>query len=69
MLLVEPRTLQRGYFEPAALRMALENHLRKRRNMSDLLWRLLIFELWHRNFLGKYIPLAGISSFRCFSRK
>jgi asparagine synthase (glutamine-hydrolysing) len=50
-VLLEPRTLQRGYFKPEAVRTLLSEHLRGRRNRSGLLWRMLVLELWHRNFL------------------
>jgi hypothetical protein len=50
-ILREPRTLQRGYFKPDSIRMLLDEHLRERRNRSGLLWRLLVLELWHRNFV------------------
>jgi hypothetical protein len=50
-MLLEPRTLQRGYFKPEAIRSLLEEHFRGRRNHSGVLWILLVFELWHRNFL------------------
>jgi hypothetical protein len=30
--------------------------------MTSRLWRLLMFELWHRNFLEKYIKPAGLFS-------
>lgn len=50
-LLLEPRTLQRGYFRPAAVRSLVKEHLSDRRNRSGILWRMLILELWHRNFL------------------
>jgi asparagine synthase (glutamine-hydrolysing) len=50
-VLLEPRTLQRGYFRPEAVRTLLAEHLRGRRNRSGLLWRMLVLELWHRNFL------------------
>lgn len=50
-LLLEPRTLQRGYFKPKAIRQLLDEHFRERRDHSGTLWLLLIFELWHRNFL------------------
>jgi hypothetical protein len=50
-LLVEPRSLQRGYFKPAAVRSLVDEHLRGRRDRSSLLWRMLVLELWHRNFL------------------
>jgi asparagine synthase (glutamine-hydrolysing) len=50
-VLLEPRTLQRGYFKPDAVRGLLSEHLRGRRDRSDVLWRMLVLELWHRNFL------------------
>ncbi len=58
MVLAEPRTLQRGYFEPAGVRKLIDDHLNHQRPFSGRLWRLLMFELWHRNFLEKYIPPA-----------
>jgi asparagine synthase (glutamine-hydrolysing) len=52
-VLLEPRTLQRGYFKPEGVRRLLDEHFRERRDQSEGIWRLLIFELWHRNFLEK----------------
>jgi asparagine synthase (glutamine-hydrolysing) len=52
-VLLEPRTLQRGYFNPEGVRRLLDEHFRERRDHSDQIWRLLIFELWHRNFLER----------------
>lgn len=50
-VMLEPRTLQRGYFNPAAVEKLLAEHLRGRRDHSARIWRLLMFELWHRNYL------------------
>lgn len=50
-ILLEPRTIQRGYFDRQGLSVLLEEHFSGRRNHSGKLWRLLAFELWHRNFL------------------
>ena len=50
-VLLEPRTLQRGYFNGRAVRSLLDEHFRGRRDRSGEIWTLLIFELWHRNFL------------------
>lgn len=50
-ILLEPQTLQRGYFNPRAIRNLLDEHFRERRNHAGLLWMLLVFELWHRNFV------------------
>ena len=50
-ILLEPRTLQRGYFKPVAVQSLIEEHVRGRRNRSGMLWRMLVLELWHRNFV------------------
>jgi asparagine synthase (glutamine-hydrolysing) len=50
-VLLEPKTLQRGYFSPVAVRQLMDEHLKGRRDRSAELWLLLVFELWHRNFL------------------
>ena len=50
-ILTSPRTLQRGYFNVASVRQLLEEHMRGERDRSAELWLLLMFELWHRNFL------------------
>lgn len=52
-ILLDSRTLQRGYFEAPAVRQILDEHFRGRRNHSGQIWRLLIFELWHRNYLER----------------
>jgi asparagine synthase (glutamine-hydrolysing) len=52
-VLLEPRTLQRGYFNPEGVRRLLDEHFQGRRDHSDGIWRLLVFELWHRNFLER----------------
>jgi asparagine synthase (glutamine-hydrolysing) len=53
-ILTEPRTLQRGYFKPDAIRSVIEEHARGQRDHAGVLWMLLIFELWHRNFLERH---------------
>jgi asparagine synthase (glutamine-hydrolysing) len=50
-ILREPRTLQRGYFKPSAVENLIDEHVRGRRNRSGMLWRMLVLELWHRNFM------------------
>ena len=52
-VLLEPRTLQRGYFDPRGIRQLLDEHFQGRRDHSPRIWRFLMFELWHRNFLEK----------------
>ncbi|MGA7080206.1 MAG: asparagine synthase (glutamine-hydrolyzing) [Terriglobales bacterium] len=62
MVLVEPRTLQRGYFQASGVRKLMDDHLLRGKTMTGRLWRLLMFELWHRNFLEKYVKPAGLFS-------
>lgn len=50
-ILLDPRTLQRGYFDPDAVRGIVEGHLSGKRNYPGVIWQLLVFELWQRNFL------------------
>lgn len=50
-ILEEPRTIQRGYFNADGLRRRLAEHRSGWRDRSWEIWQLLIFELWHRNFL------------------
>ena len=65
--LLDTQTLQRGYFNPKGLRRMLDEHFQGRRDHSARLWRLLIFELWHRNFLAKLgqgselLPAASVA--------
>jgi asparagine synthase (glutamine-hydrolysing) len=60
-VLLEPRTMQRGYFNPAGVSQLLDEHFRERRDHSGRIWRLLMFELWHRNFLEKILDPEGIA--------
>jgi asparagine synthase (glutamine-hydrolysing) len=48
-------TKQRGYFEPAFVSRLLREHLAGQRDHTPRLWQLLIFELWHRQYLDKAI--------------
>ena len=61
-ILLEPRTLQRGYFKQEGVRSLLDEHLRGRRDHSFVLWMLLVFELWHRNFLEARWAAQPLSS-------
>jgi asparagine synthase (glutamine-hydrolysing) len=56
--LLEPRTLQRGYVNPPAVRQLLNEHFRGRRNHAGSIWRLFMLELWHRNYLEKLHAVA-----------
>jgi asparagine synthase (glutamine-hydrolysing) len=62
MILLEPRTLERGYFQAEGVRKLMDDHLYRGKTMTGRLWRLLMFELWHRNFLEQYVKPAGLFS-------
>jgi len=47
-MLLEPRSLQRGYFRREAIEQLFEEHRAKHRDNYDRIWRLLNLELWHR---------------------
>jgi asparagine synthase (glutamine-hydrolysing) len=53
-VMLEPRTLQRGYFNPVGVKRLLDEHFQGRRDHSARIWRLLMFELWQRNFLESF---------------
>ena len=58
-VLLEPRTLQRGYFRPESVQSLVDEHVRGRRNRSGLLWRMLVLELWQRNFMESRANWTG----------
>lgn len=47
-LLLEPRSLDRGYFRREAIQQLFNEHRSKHRDNYDRIWRLLNLELWHR---------------------
>lgn len=51
-VLLDPDTLQRGYFQPEAIRTLVTEHINHRHDHGYRLWSLLMFELWHRRFLN-----------------
>jgi asparagine synthase (glutamine-hydrolysing) len=53
-VMLDPGTLQRGYFNPNGVARLLDEHFQGRRDHSARIWRLFMFELWHRNFLESF---------------
>jgi len=47
-MLLEPRSLNRGYFRREAIEKLFDKHRAKHRDNYDRIWRLLNLELWHR---------------------
>jgi asparagine synthase (glutamine-hydrolysing) len=45
------RARQRGYFRTGFVNRLLDEHLSGRRDHTARLWQLLVFELWHRQYL------------------
>jgi asparagine synthase (glutamine-hydrolysing) len=52
-LILSPRAVDRGYFEPRYLESILDDHLIGRRNNRFLIWSLMCFEWWNRLFVDR----------------
>jgi asparagine synthase (glutamine-hydrolysing) len=50
-ILGAPLTRQRGYFNSAFVDRVVAEHLSGRRDHTTKLWMLLVFELWHRQYI------------------
>ena len=50
-LLLQPRSLARGLFKQAGLRMLFAQHRVRAKDHTDRIWRLLNLEMWHRVFI------------------
>src|SRR5881296_173977 len=49
--LLGPRFRQRGYFDADLVKRMCEAHANGTRDHSDQIWTLLMFELWHREYV------------------
>lgn len=47
-VLLDPRSLQRGYFDPQGVRRLLQEHLNGEADHTVRVWNLAVLELWHR---------------------
>jgi len=54
-----PRTRQRGYFASAFVDRIVDEHLSGKRDHSLRLWQLVVFELWHRQYLDTTVSVAA----------
>jgi asparagine synthase (glutamine-hydrolysing) len=52
-LLLERRTIARGYFDERAMRRLLGHHASGRRDYSTWIWCLIVLEMWFRTFLDE----------------
>ena len=55
-VLLDPRTLDRGYFEPRAVARLLDRHAAGADGDAKRIWALLMLELWHREFVDAPAP-------------
>ena len=58
-VLRSPTTRQRGYFAPAFIDRIIAEHLGGKRDHTLRLWQLLVFELWHRQYVDAAVPAAA----------
>jgi len=64
-ILLEPKTIHRGYFNVKELRRRIFEHRQGLRDRSWEIWHLLIFELWHRNFLEPATQVQSTAAYWC----
>ncbi len=57
-VLLDVRSLDRGYFRPGAVQQLFDEHLRGDFDHGYRLWGLLVFELWHRTWLDGHAHTA-----------
>jgi asparagine synthase (glutamine-hydrolysing) len=57
-ILSAPSTRQRGYFNTAFVDRMLQEHLSGKREHSLRLWQLVVFELWHRQYVDQAAAAA-----------
>jgi asparagine synthase (glutamine-hydrolysing) len=60
-VLLSTRARQRGYFERAFVERLVREHVAGRRDHTLRLWALVVFELWHRQYLDAH-PRPSVSS-------
>jgi asparagine synthase (glutamine-hydrolysing) len=51
-ILLNSSLVDEGYFQPAAIKTLLDEHVSGRMDHNYRLWLLLNLELWHRMFIG-----------------
>ena len=52
-IILDKKTLNRGYFQPKFIKKIIEEHLSGKVNHRLLIWSLLCFEWWNRIFIDK----------------
>jgi asparagine synthase (glutamine-hydrolysing) len=57
--LLSRRAIERGYFQPTAVRRLIQEHVSGHARWHHQLWALLMLELWHRMFIDKTLSPPG----------
>jgi asparagine synthase (glutamine-hydrolysing) len=65
LLLLQPRSMERGLFRPSAIRRLFHEHRQKQRDHANRIWRLLNLELWQRVFMDKDFLVSQASTLQC----
>jgi hypothetical protein len=66
-VLLDREAKQRGYLQPKAIAQLLKEHDQGQRDNSHILFMLLMFELWFRNFLSA-LPQRSVPPVTTFAR-
>jgi asparagine synthase (glutamine-hydrolysing) len=63
-ILLDPRSLERGYFRPEAVKAIIDRHRSGAEDTSNKIWALLQLELWLRTYIDAQRPapvaLSGV---------
>ncbi len=64
-LLLDPRAVGRGYFDPARIEAMLDEHVAGQINHGKRIWALMTLELWHQLFVDTDpAEWSGMSAYR-----
>jgi asparagine synthase (glutamine-hydrolysing) len=61
-VLLSARARERGYFEPRFVERLVREHVTSRRDHTLRLWGLVVFELWHREYLDHRPQSKGVAT-------
>ena len=50
-ILLDPKTISRGYFRKDTVTKLLRHHVSGQRDYSSWIWCLIVLEMWHRTFI------------------
>ncbi len=62
--LLSKQAQSRGFFDPAYVRLILQQHISRGHDHSARIWTLMVLEAWCRTFLDRTDPLTGPLKFK-----